>query len=438
MRALGIHYRLGCPRKSMPGLTVLVVGGGGREHALCLGLAASPSIGSIHSAPGNAGTSMVGANHTVSTSDIEELISLAAELDADLVVVGPEVPLVNGLADSLRTAGIACFGPHAEGAMLEGSKLHAKRVMQELGIPTGGCLVVEEAGAIETALDSFKPPWVVKRDVLAAGKGVTVTADRQEAHDALTAGLSSDGFVLLEEHLSGEEASVLVVMDESGYVCLPPSQDHKRVGEGDTGPNTGGMGAYAPAPVVTPAVLQRVVDEIVEPMHHHLRNKDIPYRGCLYVGLMIDSQGAPGVIEFNVRFGDPETQVTIPLISSDLAELLLACAEGRVSDTKVEFYSHSAATVVLASEGYPASSATGRVISGSEVEIEEGEIRGFVHYAGTNFDSEGNLISSGGRVLSATGTAPEISGAVSAAYEVIGGIELEGSHYRSDIAYRAL
>ncbi|HJM23653.1 MAG TPA: phosphoribosylamine--glycine ligase, partial [Candidatus Thalassarchaeum sp.] len=365
-------------------------------------------------------------------------ISLAAELDADLVVVGPEVPLVNGLADSLRTAGIACFGPHAEGAMLEGSKLHAKRVMQELGIPTGGCLVVEEAGAIEAALDSFKPPWVVKRDVLAAGKGVTVTADRQEAHDALTAGLSSDGFVLLEEHLSGEEASVLVVMDESGYVCLPPSQDHKRVGEGDTGPNTGGMGAYAPAPVVTPAVLQRVVDEIVEPMHHHLRNKDIPYRGCLYVGLMIDSQGAPGVIEFNVRFGDPETQVTIPLISSDLAELLLACAEGRVSDTKVEFYSHSAATVVLASEGYPASSATGRIISGSEVEIEEGEIRGFVHYAGTNFDSEGNLISSGGRVLSATGTAPEISGAVSAAYEVIGGIELEGSHYRSDIAYRAL
>ncbi len=438
MRALGIHYRLGCPRKSMPGLTVLVVGGGGREHALCLGLAASPSIGSIHSAPGNAGTSMVGINHTVSTSDIEELISLAAELEADLVVVGPEVPLVNGLADSLRAAGIACFGPHAEGAMLEGSKLHAKRIMQELGIPTGGCLVVEEVGAIETALDSFKPPWVVKRDVLAAGKGVTVTADRQEAHDALTAGLSSDGFVLLEEHLSGEEASVLVVMDESGYVCLPPSQDHKRVGEGDTGPNTGGMGAYAPAPVVTPAVLQRVVDEIVEPMHHHLRNKDIPYRGCLYVGLMIDSQGAPGVIEFNVRFGDPETQVTIPLISSDLAELLLACAEGRVSDTKVEFYSHSAATVVLASEGYPASSATGRIISGSEVEIEEGEIRGFVHYAGTNFDSEGNLISSGGRVLSATGTAPEISGAVSAAYEVIGGIELEGSHYRSDIAYRAL
>ena len=438
MRALGIHYRLGCPRKSMPGLTVLVVGGGGREHAICLGLDDSPSVRAIHSAPGNAGTSMVGINHTISASDIEGLVSLAVELGADLVVVGPEVPLVNGLADSLRAVGIACFGPHAGGAMLEGSKLHAKRAMQELGIPTGGCVVVEKAGAIEAALDSFKPPWVIKRDVLAAGKGVTVTTDRQQAHDALAAGLTSDGFVLLEEHLSGEEASVLVVMDESGYVCLPPSQDHKRVGEGDTGPNTGGMGAYAPAPVVTPAVLQRVVDEIVEPMHHHLRNQDVPYRGCLYVGLMIDSQGAPGVIEFNVRFGDPETQVTIPLISSDLAELLLACAEGKVSDTEVEFHSHSAATVVLASEGYPASSSTGRVISGSEVKIEEGEIRGFVHYAGTNFDLEGNLVSSGGRVLSATGIAPEISDAISAAYEVIGCIGLEGSHYRSDIAYRAL
>jgi phosphoribosylamine--glycine ligase len=346
--------------------------------------------------------------------------------------------LVDGLADSLRAVGIACFGPHAKGAVLEGSKLHAKRVMQSLGVPTGGCVVVEEAGAIEAALDSFESPWVVKRDVLAAGKGVTVTSDRQQAHDALAAGLASDGFVLLEEHLSGEEASVLVVMDESGYVCLPPSQDHKRVGEGDTGPNTGGMGAYAPAPVATPAVLQRVVDEIVEPMHHHLRNQDVPYRGCLYVGLMIDSQGAPGVIEFNVRFGDPETQVTIPLISSDLAEFLLACAEGRISDTEVEFHSHSAATVVLASEGYPASSVTGRVISGSEVEIEEGEIRGFVHYAGTNFDSEDNLVSSGGRVLSATGIAPGIGDAVGAAYEVIGCIGLEGSHYRSDIAFRAL
>ena len=422
----------------MLGLTVLVVGGGGREHAICLGLDNSASVGSIHAAPGNAGTSMVGTNHSVSASDVGGLVALASELSADLVVVGPEAPLVDGLADSLRAAGIACFGPHSDGAMLEGSKLHAKRLMQSLGVPTGDCVLVEDASAIEPALDSFEPPWVVKRDVLAAGKGVTVTSDREEAREALADGFGRDGFVLLEEHLFGEEASVLVVMDESGYVCLPASQDHKRVGEGDTGPNTGGMGAYAPAPVATPTVLQRVTEEIVEPMHHHLRNQEVPYRGCLYVGLMIDSEGAPGVIEFNVRFGDPETQVTIPLISSDLAELLLACAEGRVIDIEVEFHSHSAATVVLASEGYPTSSATGRAISGSEVEIDEGEIRAFVHYAGAILDDAGSPVSSGGRVLSATGIAPGIAEAVAAAYEVIGCIGLEGSHYRSDIAYRAL
>jgi len=274
--------------------------------------------------------------------------------------------------------------------------------------------------------------------VLAAGKGVTVTSERRQAAEALSSGLESDGFVLLEEHLFGEEASVLVMMDESGYVCLPPSQDHKRVGEGDTGSNTGGMGAYAPAPVATPAVLQRVVDEVVVPMHHHLRNQETPYRGCLYLGLMISSEGAPGVIEFNVRFGDPETQVTVPLISSDLAELLLACAEGRVSEAEVEFHTHSAATVVLASEGYPTSSAIGRAISGSEINLEEGEISGFVHYAGACFDERGKLVSSGGRVLAATGVAPDLRSAVGVAYEVMESIQLEGSHYRSDIAYRAL
>ena len=435
---LGIHYRPAHPRRVMTGMTVLVVGGGGREHALGIGLATSDSVASVHTAPGNAGTAMIGTNHAISASDIEGLISLAEELDAGLVVVGPEAPLVDGLADSLRVKGIPCFGPHSEGARLEGSKLHAKRLMQSLGVPTGGCIVVESADEIDTALDSFEPPWVVKRDVLAAGKGVTVTSERRQAAEALSFGLESDGFVLLEEHLSGEEASVLVMMDESGYVCLPPSQDHKRVGEGDTGSNTGGMGAYAPAPVATPAVLQRVVDEVVVPMHHHLRNQETPYRGCLYLGLMISSEGAPGVIEFNVRFGDPETQVTVPLISSDLAELLLACAEGRVSETEVEFHTHSAATVVLASEGYPASSAIGRVISGSEVSLEEGEISGFVHYAGAGFDEGGNLVSSGGRVLAATGVAPDLRSAVGAAYEVMESIQLEGSHYRSDIAYRAL
>ena len=419
-------------------ITVLVVGSGGREHALCIGLANSPSVEAVHCSPGNAGTSMVATNHEVSTSDIEGMVALALEVAADLVVVGPEAPLVNGLADSLREADVACFGPHSSGARLEASKLHAKEIMRSLGVPTGSHLVIDDISSISNALDSFEAPWVVKRDVLAAGKGVTVTSDREVAEKALSEGIELDDFVLLEEHLFGEEASVLVVMDESGYICLPASQDHKRVGDGDTGPNTGGMGAYAPAPVVSDSVMHRVTSEIVEPMHHHLRNQETPYRGCLYVGLMIDKDGSPGVIEFNVRFGDPETQVTLPLISSDLGRLLLACAEGRVADEECEFHNLSAATVVLASEGYPASSSTGRIISGSEIRIEEGMTSAFVHYAGTVLGDDGQLVSSGGRVLSATGLAPSLSDSVVAAYELMDCIELDGSHFRSDIAYRAL
>ena len=425
-------------RVRMVPITVLVVGSGGREHALCIGLANSPSVEAVHCSPGNAGTSMVATNHEVSTSDIEGMVALALEVAADLVVVGPEAPLVNGLADSLREADVACFGPHSSGARLEASKLHAKEIMRSLGVPTGSHLVIDDISSISSALDSFEAPWVVKRDVLAAGKGVTVTSDREVAEKALSEGIELDDFVLLEEHLFGEEASVLVVMDESGYICLPASQDHKRVGDGDTGPNTGGMGAYAPAPVVSDSVMHRVTSEIVEPMHHHLRNQETPYRGCLYVGLMIDKDGSPGVIEFNVRFGDPETQVTLPLISSDLGRLLLACAEGRVADEECEFHNLSAATVVLASEGYPASSSTGRIISGSEIRIEEGMTSAFVHYAGTVLGDDGQLVSSGGRVLSATGLAPSLSDSVVAAYELMDYIELDGSHFRSDIAYRAL
>ena len=425
-------------RARMAPLTTLVVGGGGREHALCIGLANSPSVADVHCLPGNAGTSMVATNHDISTSDIEAIVSLALELDADLVVVGPEAPLVDGLADALRRAGVSCFGPHSGGALLEASKLHAKEVMKSLGVPTGDYLVVDDESTISNALDKFEAPWVIKRDVLAAGKGVTVTSDRQIAEQTLHEGIVLDDFVLLEEHLSGEEASVLVVMDESGYICLPASQDHKRVGEKDTGPNTGGMGAYAPAPVVSESVMHRVKREIIEPMHHHLRNQETPYRGCLYVGLMIDQEGSPGVIEFNVRFGDPETQVTIPLISSDLGQLLLATAEGRISEEEYEFHDLCAATVVLASEGYPANSSTGRIISGSEVRIEEGMTSAFVHYAGTVLGDEGKLVSSGGRVLSTTGLAPSLGDAVAASYELMECIQLDGSHYRSDIAYRAL
>ena len=422
----------------MSGMGVLIVGGGGREHALAIGLSQSDSVAFVHASPGNAGTSMVGTNHEVSSTDVGGLVDLAVKLDVGLVVVGPEAPLVEGLAERLRDASIPCFGPHSGGAKLEGSKLHAKRVMKSLDIPTGDFEVVDDPGDIESSLDLFEPPWVVKRDVLAGGKGVTVTSMRELAEGALREAVESDGFVLLEEHLSGEEASILIMMDESGYVLLPASQDHKRVGDGDSGPNTGGMGAYAPAPVVTPAVMRRVTEEIVEPMHHHLRNEDTPYRGCLYVGLMIDHDGSPSVVEFNVRLGDPEAQVTVPLIASDLGLTLLAAAEGLLAETEVEFHDLNAATVVLASEGYPGTPATGRPISGWEACIEEGQVSGFVHLAGAITGIDGELLSSGGRVLSATGIAPTLGEAIESSYQIIDSIELDGSHYRSDIGYRAL
>tara|TARA_B100000959_G_C14988167_1_gene626557 strand:+ start:1327 stop:2601 length:1275 start_codon:yes stop_codon:yes gene_type:complete len=422
----------------MAGLDVLVVGGGGREHALAIGLSNSDSVSNVHCSPGNAGTSLVGINHDVSASDIEGLLELSLKLEISLVVIGPEAPLVAGLADRLRAHSIPCFGPHAEGAALEGSKLHAKRVMQSLGIPTGHFEIVRDIQEVGEVLDLFESPWVIKRDVLAGGKGVTVTSSKADASKALTSAIQSDGFGLVEEFLSGEEASVLVIMDESGYEMLPASQDHKRVLDGDLGPNTGGMGAYAPAPIATPSVMTRVREEIVEPMHHHLRNEQTPYRGCLYVGLMIDRGGSPSVVEFNVRLGDPEAQVTIPLIESDIGQLLLAASEGRISEIQVEFSDMNSATVVLASEGYPGNVKSGREVSGWDVRIEEGEVNAFVHIGGAKMDENGKLLSKGGRVLSATGIAPTLGSALESSYQIIEGISLEGSHYRKDIGFRAL
>ena len=419
-------------------MEVLIVGSGGREHALALSLSESGSVNHVHSCPGNAGTAISGTNHNVDSMDIEGIINLAKKLDIDLVVVGPEAPLVAGLSDRLLEEEIPCFGPNSIGAKLEGSKLYAKKIMQSVKVPTAGLILIENIDRINESLDNYSPPWVVKRDVLAGGKGVVVTSDRNEAFNALCNGIELDGKVLLEEFLFGEEASVLVVMDESGYVCLPASQDHKRLLDGDNGPNTGGMGAYAPAPIYTPAVEQRTISEIIEPMHHFLRNQDVPYRGCLYVGLMIDENGAPFVVEFNVRFGDPETQVTLPLISSDLGELLMSCANGKISECDYSISSYSSATIVLSSEGYPSNSITGRVINGTEIRIEEGEISAFVHYAGTIISDDGTLVSNGGRVLAATGIAPNLGTAVEAAYEVIENIELEGSYFRKDIAHKGL
>lgn len=419
---------------------VLVVGGGGREHALCMGLSESQHVAHIHCSPGNAGTVSMATNHSVSASDIDGLLNLAKEVSADLVVAGPEAPLCAGLADRLSEQGIPCFGPVAALAHLEGSKLHAKEVMRAANVPTAAFHVLEKGSNLDAALDDFAgQPWVVKRDVLAGGKGVVVTSDRVEALAFLRSSIESDGRVLLEQFLPGEEASMLVVMDGSGFVCLPASQDHKRAFDGDNGPNTGGMGAYCPAPVVTEEIRDLTVQTIIEPMHAYLCGLEQPYRGVLYVGLMIPKSGSPSVVEFNVRFGDPECQITLPLIESDLFELLHAAATDGLSQLKVSFSHLHAATVVLAAEGYPQSPVKGRLIRGvpsERLSFSAGEA--WVNHAGTGQNVEGELISTGGRVLSCSAIGPTLEDAVEMAYALLDTIDLEGSHYRKDIGFRAL
>jgi len=419
------------------GRSVLVVGGGGREHALCLALSISESIDTIHATPGNAGTHHFGTNHNVSASDIDGLVELAKRLAVDYVVVGPEAPLCDGLADRLLISNIPCFGPQQIHAELEGSKLFAKKAMDAAGVPTAEYDVLNPSSDINACLDARSgDPWVIKRDVLAGGKGVVVTSDRNEAIEFIEQSIETDGHVLLERFLPGEEASMLVVMDKSGYVCLPPSQDHKRAYDGDEGPNTGGMGAYCPAPVVTQAIHQKTVERIVEPMHTYLSAMDIPYRGVLYVGLMIDENGDPYVVEFNVRFGDPECQVTLPLIAGDVGELLYGAATDKLSHAVVSFKSQHALTVVLASEGYPKSAVKGRKILGAERSLDTSTT--WVSHAGTAADGQGNIVSSGGRVLSVTSVSDSLQNARDLSYARIQQIQLQGSHHRTDIGHRAL
>jgi phosphoribosylamine--glycine ligase len=417
---------------SMAGMSVLVVGGGGREHALCLGLARSESISDIHCAPGNAGTAEIATNHPF--TEVADLIHLAFQLDVDFVVAGPEGPLCEGLADQLANMDIPCFGPVAALARLEGSKLHAKQIMAENNIPTAAFHVLSNGSDINAALDDFEGnPWVVKRDVLAGGKGVVVTESREEAKQFILESIASDGQVLLENFLPGEEASMLVVMDGSGFVCLPASQDHKREFEGDKGRNTGGMGAYAPAPVYTDDVRQKTIERIVKPMHKALASRRVPYRGVLYIGLMIDENNNPNVVEFNVRFGDPECQITIPLIASDLGELLNAAACDKLSTHDLMFHDKHALTVVLAAENYPGSVEKGRLIEN----IPEPSFESWVNHAGTKIDNS-KIVSSGGRVLSCTAIGDSLEEAASKAYDLIAQIKLVGSHYRRDIGHKAL
>ncbi len=416
------------------GRRVLVVGGGGREHALCRALSASSSIDEIHIAPGNAGTLHYGTNHDVAASNIEGLLALAGDHEIDFVVVGPEAPLCDGLADRLIAVNIPCFGPQRLHAELEGSKLFAKKAMDAAGVPTAEYDVMDATTDVDACLDARShEPWVIKRDVLAGGKGVVVTSNRQEALEFIDKSIQSDGHVLLERFLPGEEASMLVVMDKSGYVCLPASQDHKRAYDGDTGPNTGGMGAYCPAPVITESIHEKVLQRIVHPMFTHLSSMHVPYRGVLYVGLMIDAKGDPYVVEFNVRFGDPECQTLLRKLNTDFLEIITSITKDELGKIKITNSRKSVVCVVLASKGYP-ESYNKEILIPNLKKIKDDK-KTIIFHAGTKNLSL-NYFSNGGRVLSVTSTGKTIEEARKSAYKVLKKLNWKDGFYRKDIGFK--
>lgn len=385
-------------------------------------------------APGNAGTGRLAEQHDVDITSGDAVVALARDVGADLVVIGPEVPLVLGVADAVRAAGIVCFGPSKDAARIEGSKAFAKEIMAAAGVRTASSEIIDNPGHLDAALERFGPPagdpaWVVKDDSLAAGKGVLVTADRDAAR-AHAAGLLESGHpVLLESYLDGPEVSLFCVVDGATVVPLLPAQDFKRVGDGDTGPNTGGMGAYAPLPWLPDHVYREVLTGIVEPVAAEMVRRGCPFSGLLYAGLAITANG-PAVVEFNCRFGDPETQAVLALLDSPLGQLLYAAGNGTLADFgEVRWREGAAVTVVLAAENYPGRPRVGDVIVGSEAE-------GVLH-AGTTVRDDGAIVSSGGRVLSVVGTGADLVAARSHAYRILESIRLPGSHFRSDIGLLA-
>ncbi|WP_156686812.1 phosphoribosylamine--glycine ligase [Mycobacterium sp. Marseille-P9652] len=415
-------------------MRVLVIGSGAREHALLLALRRDPQVTGLAIAPGNAGTARLAEQRDVDVTSGEDVVTLARDVRADLVVIGPEVPLVLGVADAVRAAGIACFGPGKDAARIEGSKAFAKEVMAAAGVRTAQSEIVDNPALLDAALDRFGPPagdpaWVVKDDRLAAGKGVVVTGDRHAAR-AHAAGLLEAGHpVLLESFLDGPEVSLFCVVDGQTVVPLLPAQDFKRVGDGDTGPNTGGMGAYAPLPWLPDEVYRHIVTDIVEPVAAELVARGCPFSGLLYVGLAITGKG-PAVVEFNCRFGDPETQAVLALLESPLAQLLHAAATGTLADfDELRWHEGAAVTVVLAAENYPGRPRVGDVIVGAEAD-------GVLH-AGTARREDGEVVSAGGRVLSVVGTGADLPAARTAAYAALRSIRLPGSHFRTDIALAA-
>jgi len=412
-------------------MRVLVIGSGGREHALARALAADRDVTGLHAAPGNPGIAALAEVHDVSAADPASVTALAARTRADLVVIGPEAPLVAGVADAVRAAGIACFGPGRAAAMIEGSKSFAKQVMAAADIPTAAARTCSSDAEAGDALDAFGPPYVVKADGLAAGKGVVVTSDRREA----AAHARECGTVVIEEFLDGPEVSLFALADGATAVPLLPAQDYKRAHDGDAGPNTGGMGAYAPLPWAPPGLAGEVLDRVIRPAVAEMRRRGTPYSGLLYAGLALTAGGVR-VVEFNARFGDPETQVVLDRLATPLGGLLHAAATGGLAGSPAPRWTPGAAvTVVLAAEGYPGTVAKGDVIEG--LDDAERDASAYVLQAGTARSADGRLVSSGGRVLDVVGTGADLALARAAAYRALAKIGMRGGWYRGDIAGRA-
>jgi len=416
---------------SASSLTVLVIGTGGREHALVHALVQDPVVAAVHAAPGNPGMAAEATLHAVDPMSGDEVAGLAASLGADLVVIGPEAPLVAGVADAVRSRGIDCFGPTGEAARLEGSKAFAKEVMEAAGVPTARAFVCTTAAEVAAALDELGAPYVVKDDGLAAGKGVVVTEERQVAVDH-AAGCEQ---VLVEEFLDGPEVSLFAITDGRTVYPLQPAQDFKRIRDADQGPNTGGMGAYTPLPWAPEGLVDEVLRTVLQPTVDEMARRGTPFSGLLYAGLALTSKGLR-VVEFNARFGDPETQPLLALLDSSLAALLLGAATGTLADVPPPAWKPGAAVaVVLASRGYPESSSSGEVITGID---RADQIEGVhVVQAGTAMSGE-DLVTAGGRVLAVVGVGADVAAARDAAYAGVAAVEFEGVQHRTDIAASAV
>ena len=422
-------------------MKILVIGGGGREHAICWKLAQSKDVRKVYCAPGYAGTAAVAENVDIAVSDIAGLVQFAQHQQIDLTVVGPEKPLILGVVDAFEASGLRIFGPTAENARLEGSKVFSKQLMKQAGVPTASFEVFEDSAAALEYLSTAAFPIVIKADGDAAGKGVIVAASHAEAQDAIKRimvdrefGASGDRGVI-EACLTGPEASLMAFVDGDTVVPMLLAQDHKRIGEGDTGPNTGGMGAYGPVPGISQDDINAMCDVIIKPAVRAIKSTGIPYRGVLFAGIMLTPDG-PMCLEYNCRFGDPETEIVLPLLETDLVEVINACVDARLDQIDVQFSQRSAVTVVLAAHGYPGAVRTGDVLSGLDDAAKLDAVA--VFHAGTRFSESGDVLSSGGRVLTVTATGDSFQEARERAYAALERIHLDGGQYRRDIGWRAI